>query len=557
MAKATFLPDGITAECEAGQTILEAARIAGVVIESPCNGTGTCGKCKVRLKDHASAAGIEEQSGLSEDEKGSGIVLACRTRLYGDAIVEMLHQAERESMRVLEKGASALIEHNPFIKKEFLPGQQRTAVHAGAYLLGMERGDTRGSAYGVVVDIGTTTLVATLVDLNDGREVASASGLNPQSIHGQDVLSRIKLASTKEGLSLLYRLFVTEADRLIGELTEDAGIGRKNIYEVVYSGNTCMLHLATRTDPSGLGRYPYTPALSGSDYLSASDHPGLHIAAFGIIYLPPIISGFVGADIASGVLATRLHEKKGVTLFIDIGTNGEMVIAKDGRLTASSTAAGPAFEGMNIACGMRAANGAIESFEVDGSGSVRIKTIGDAQPAGICGSGLLDVTAQLVVGGVIDKSGRLVNRNHGAVPRSLQERLVQTQGKLGFALSEAVYLSQGDIRQVQLAKGAIRTGIEFLLRHLAAGPSAVDRVLIAGAFGYHLREKNLIAIGLLPADFEGKIEFVGNTSRTGGIAFLLNQSYGGEIEKVVRHIETIELANYKDFDRTFVNFLRF
>jgi uncharacterized 2Fe-2S/4Fe-4S cluster protein (DUF4445 family) len=212
---------------------------------------------------------------------------------------------------------------------------------------------------------------------------------------------------------------------------------------------------------------------------------------------------------------------------------------------------------MNITCGMRAGNGAIESFEVDGEGSVRIETIGNIQPTGICGSGLLDIAAELVANGAVDKNGRLVNLNHGSLPRCLGERLVHKQGKLVFSLSESVYLTQGDIRQVQLAKGAIRTGIEFLLRHAGVGPAAVDRVLIAGAFGYHLRERNLIVTGLLPAEFEGKIEFVGNTSRTGGIAFLLNQTYRGEIEKVVRQIETIELANYKDFDRTFVNFLRF
>jgi uncharacterized 2Fe-2S/4Fe-4S cluster protein (DUF4445 family) len=557
MARVTFLPGNHTAEIAAGLTILEAARIAGVVVESPCNGTGTCGKCMVRLKDHTPVTGIGEQRGLSEDEKRSGIVLACGTRLYGDAVVELLHPAAQESVRVLEKGASAFIERDPFIKKEFLPGQQRTAVHAGAYLLGLERGDTRGKTYGVVVDIGTTTLVATLVDLNDGREIASASSLNPQSLHAQDVLSRIKLASTQEGLSLLYALFVTETNRMIGELTGKSGIDRRTVYEMVYSGNTCMLHLATKTGPATLGRYPYTTALWGGDYQSVCDHPGLHIADSGIIYLPPIISGFVGADITSGVLATRLHEKKGITLFIDIGTNGEMVVAKDGRLTASSTAAGPAFEGMNITCGMRAGNGAIESFEVDGEGSVRIETIGNIQPTGICGSGLLDIAAELVANGAVDKNGRLVNLNHGSLPRCLGERLVHKQGKLVFSLSESVYLTQGDIRQVQLAKGAIRTGIEFLLRHAGVGPAAVDRVLIAGAFGYHLRERNLIVTGLLPAEFEGKIEFVGNTSRTGGIAFLLNQTYRGEIEKVVRQIETIELANYKDFDRTFVNFLRF
>ncbi len=557
MPDVTFLPANVSARIDVGDTILDAARKAAVTLESPCNGSGKCGKCKVRLKDRAQAADVNARHGLPQDERKPRIVLACQTLVQQDMIVELLTAEQKESVRILEEGVSAWIKLDPFIRKDFVEQEGRTLVYGGRGLLGVEEGDARASVYGVVVDIGTTTLVATLVDLNNGLELASSSALNPQSLHGQDVLSRIKLASTRDGLSLLYTLFIDEVHRMIGELVAAPGIDTENIYEVVYSGNTCMLHLATNTDPAPLGRYPYTPAISGSSVLAAADHPGLDIARFGVIYLPPIISGFVGADITSGVLATRLHEKKGTTLFIDIGTNGEMVIARDGRLTASSTAAGPAFEGMNITFGMRAGDGAVESFEVDDSASVRIDTIGGSEPRGICGSGLLDVVAQLVTYGVIDGSGRLVSLNHGSVPDALQRRLTARRGKLTFSLSDTVYLSQGDVRQVQLAKGAIRTGIEFLLRHAGIGPADVDEVLIAGAFGYHLKEKNLTAIGLLPREFEGKITFVGNTSRTGGMAFLLNRSSRREIEEVVKNVETIELANYKDFDRTFVNFLNF
>jgi uncharacterized 2Fe-2S/4Fe-4S cluster protein (DUF4445 family) len=522
-------------------TVLDAARKAGVVLESPCNGTGTCGKCRVRLLT----------SGAAES------VLACQAKVSEDSIVEVVNEWEKESVRVLEAGASAAFGIDPFIRKRLSADGRETAVFAGERLIAREEGDTTRLLYGVVVDIGTTTLVATLVDLRDGREKGSTSALNPQSLHGQDVLSRIKLASRVEGLSLLHRLFLKETGRMIGELCDRSGVSRTHIYEMVYSGNTTMLHLATNTDPSPLGRYPYTPALQGGDHLPLPLHEDLGVPACAGVYLPPVISGFVGADITSGVLATRLHERKGVTLFIDIGTNGEMILADRGSLIASSTAAGPAFEGMNITFGMRAGTGAIESFEAGSESGLSVGTIGDIEPKGICGSGLLDIVGELVAHGAIDKNGRLVNTLNGALPAALRERLGTKDGKPIFRLTDSIYLSQGDVRQVQLAKGAIRTGVEYLLREAGILPDDVDEVLIAGAFGFHLREKNLLAIGLLPRPLEGKIRFVGNTSKTGGVAFLLNKGFREEMKRVVEAVRTIELADYPDFDRTFVNFMRF
>ncbi len=558
MAKVTFLPSNAVAELPPGATILDAARKAGIVIETPCNGTGKCGKCKVTLPDtRPPVVSIQGSHGLNPQEEGAGVVLACQTQVQGDVMVELADGGPGESVRILEAGTSTALEVDPFVRKECSLPRQKTTVYGGSRVIAVEEGNTTDALYGVVVDIGTTTLVATLVDVTKGKEIESTSALNPQSLHGQDVLSRIKLASGKEGLALLHGLLSAEISRMIEELTARTGVSRKHIYEIVYSGNACMLHLATGTDPSPLGRYPYTPNLRGGNRLPTNGDGVLHVADCASIYLPPIISGFVGADITSGILATRLHEREGITLFIDIGTNGEMVIAHGGRLVASSTAAGPAFEGMNITFGMRAGTGAIESFELNGGDQPLIGTIGRSAAAGICGSGLLDIVGELVTHGIIDGNGRLGRTGHGAGPSPLKERLGLVGGKPVFHLIDGVYLSQGDIRQVQLAKGAIRTGIEYLLRDTGVSPAEVDEVLIAGAFGYHLREKNLVAVGLLPEAFRGKINFVGNTSRTGGVAFLLNKSYREEIERVVKTVRTIELANYRDFDKTFVNFLRF
>jgi len=283
----------------------------------------------------------------------------------------------------------------------------------------------------------------------------------------------------------------------------------------------------------------------------------LCISDIGLIYLPPIISSYVGPDITSGILATRLQDRKGTTLFVDIGTNGEMVIARNGKLSATSTAAGPAFEGMNITYGMRAEKGAIEYFNIEEDGSIKIKTIEDGTAIGICGSGLMDIVGELVANKVIGKSGRFSKAEVSDLPEILSKRLTKVDGKAAFEVAEGIYLTQKDIRQVQLAKGAVRAGIEFLMNSKNVAADEVDKIQIAGSFGYHLRAKSLINIGLLPSEFEGKIDFVGNTSKSGGHALLLNKSYRSEMEKLVKEIEVIELSNGENFEKIFVSALSF
>lgn len=558
MAKVAFYPSQKTIQVPEGTTILEAARMAGVIIESPCNAVGVCGKCKVKLDDDS--LNNVKQSGnhhLSREEERLGYALSCETEIWGDITVEVeevCHQ--NKTLKVLSHGESIDIELDRLVTKAFLPQENITMVYAGGEFIGSEQGDTENQIYGVVVDIGTTTLVTSLVNLNTGEELESSSALNPQSVHAQDVLSRITFASNEEGLEVMYSTVIEEINRMIAELSQNAGVAREYIYEVVFSGNTCMLHLATRVNPQSMGKYPYIPEIWGGNYLKAADF-GLGISKFGLIYLPPVISAYVGADITSGILASGLRKLPGVTLFVDIGTNGEMVIGFDGRLSATSTAAGPAFEGMNITCGMRAGSGAIEHFNIDLDGNVSVRTIGNSLPVGICGSGLLDIVGELVANKIINKSGKLVSPDEEGFPLSISERLIKQDGKTVFTVTENVHLSQKDIRQVQLAKAAIRAGIEFLLQSKGITALEVDRVYIAGSFGYHLREKSLINIGLLPSEFEGKIEFIGNTSKSGGKAFLLNQSYRKDMEEMVKQIDILDLADSKDFDRVFVSCLNF
>lgn len=537
MPKVFFVHEKKSIIVEQGLTILEAARRAGVTIESPCNALGSCGKCRVHT--------------------GSGSVLACQTPVEKDLVVSLPDYAgENQSLQILSRGSDFTYEKQPCISKRFRDG--KTLVYGGETLLGEEAGDTTAEQYGLAVDIGTTTLVTALVDLWGGKTLALESVLNPQAAYAQDVLGRIHFASQGEGLFVLHRAFLEALEQMIRTLTETNRVRREHIYEVVYSGNTTMLHLACGVDPVSLGQFPYRPKLFGGHHVSAEK---LGISPFGLIWLPPIISAFVGADISSGILASGLDEKQGATLFIDIGTNGEMVLAKDGNLAAASTAAGPAFEGMNISCGMRASRGAIESFSVHkGVPSYELiggSTSGDDPPVGICGSGLLDITGELLREGLIGKNGRFVSPETGAYPEALGKCMGQQDGKSAFFITQKVYLAQRDIRQIQLAKGAIRCGIEMLLARFRMHAEAIDSVEIAGSFGYHLKVANLLGIGLLPAEFAGKLVFLGNSSLTGSIAFLMNTRFRSKMIELVKRVEPVELANDTAFERTFIKYLSF
>lgn len=537
-----------------GVSLLDAARASGILLESPCNGNGTCGKCKVKIlqqTEDIQAAPVSPV--LTKGEQQQGIVLACTTPADRDMTVEILSRQDSRNVQIIQHGNRLEVDLRTAVSKRYLDTNDKTEVWTATDLLGVEDGNTSMAHYGLVVDIGTTTLVAALFDLNAGHEVGSVARLNPQSHHAQDVLSRIKLASTESGLSVLHSEFITVLNAMIDDLAKETSVKSKNIYEIIFSGNTCMLHLALAVDPSSLGKYPYTPAINGGMIYPASVY-GINVADFAQIYLPPVMSAYVGADITSGILAAKLKEQKGLTLFVDVGTNGEMVLAADGKLLATSTAAGPAFEGMNIEYGMRAAPGAIEKFSISDNNLIEIKTIGDKEPIGICGSGLMDIVGELVKYGFIQGTGKLKD---SAVKPELADRLLKKAGKTVFQIAGEVYLSQKDIRQVQLAKGAIRAGIEALLAKNGVLPEQVDRVYIAGSFGYHLNPTSLVHIGMLPAAFQDKIEFLGNTSKTGGQAFLLNHTVRQTMSDLVKQVEVLELATSANFDKLFVSCLNF
>jgi uncharacterized 2Fe-2S/4Fe-4S cluster protein (DUF4445 family) len=552
MATVRFVNQALNIDVPEGSTILDAARSAGVEIEAPCNAVGTCGKCRVKLADAARLNCIKHggEHRLSEKETEEGWLLACQAKVLGD--IDVIHEDkkdENKNLRILAEGESFSYELAPFITRA------AGTVYGGGAALGTDAGGKPEDSYGIAVDIGTTTIVAELIHLPTGRRLASESMLNPQSAYAQDVLTRIHFATEEEnGLETLYKAFLSAFSELRDGLIEAAGVSADNVYEVIYSGNTTMLHLATGADPASLGKYPYNYNIKDGSHVSAAD---LGISPFGLVYLPPVISSFVGADIVSGILAAQLHKKTGVTLFIDVGTNGEMVLANGGRIAATSTAAGPAFEGMNISCGMRAAPGAIEQFVTDEANGISFKTIGGAEAAGICGSGLLDIVGELARTGVVGKSGRFVKPENAEISGELKSKFRGHNGKPAFFITDGVFITQQDIRQVQLAKGAIRAGITALLGKLEIAERQVDEVLIAGSFGYHLRESSLINMAMLPGSFTGKVRFVGNTSQTGAVAFLLNRDLRGEMKELARKVDKIELADTPGFEKIFIASLGF
>lgn len=546
-----FPQSGLQVEVEPGVTLLDAARRVGLEIEAPCNGGGTCGKCRV-IVDRPE--GVRSREG---DPPG-GEVQACTSEVMGIDLAVTLPAVVRGRDRVLVSGQRVARPHRPWVRRDHDPAFDWSRVFHGDALVAEHPG--RRCLLGLAVDIGTTTLVVSLLDLETGAELETLGSLNPQTKLGHDVLSRIQVGSQPAGLAELHRLLVTELNRMGAEVLRRAGAVADDLQEIVLAGNTVMLHLVTRIDPHSLGKYPYTVGLAGGSSLPARTLEllgGAHTS----VYLPPVFDAYVGADISAGVLATGLHELPGVTLFIDVGTNGEMVLAVDGQLAATSTAAGPAFEGMNIRFGMRAAAGAIEKVQVDTDG-LHAKTIGGSRARGICGSGLIDAVAESVRTGLVEPGGRFARPE--ALPPRLARLLVPYQGKnaLGLA-SEAdnseglVVLTQQDVRQVQLAKGAVRAGVDALLAHRGLEPAQVNRVLLAGSFGAHLRPESLVAIGLLPPELGPLVEAVGNTSRTGGEALLLDAEARRELQAAVAATKVIDLAHAPGFEDTFVRALGF
>jgi uncharacterized 2Fe-2S/4Fe-4S cluster protein (DUF4445 family) len=488
---------------------------------------------------------------------------ALRQPRRGDDLPDLLRLERALQMGPLEIDLPLLREIPARLRQNDFQG---TAVLANHRLLDIEPGHTETDAFAVAVDIGTTTLVAVLLDLATGSEWAVDARLNPQTRFGDDVLSRIQHARQgPDQLQQLHETITQAIDEIIGQMCHQAGISRQRIYEVAFAGNTTMQQLLCGVDTGPLGEVPFAAAAGRALSVPAAEL-GLRIHPRATGYVMPVIGGFVGGDTVAGILATGLADFSDPTLLVDIGTNGEIVLQAGGRLWAASTAAGPAFEGARISCGMRGSTGAIEKVFVDGR--LRINVIGNVAPVGLCGSGLIDVAAELLRHHLLTPQGRLQTPDQlpADVPADLARRIILHEGRVAFLLaSEAengierpLVLTQRDLRELQLATGAIRAGIVLLLRQAGLQPADLQRVLIGGGFGNFIRRSNAQRIGLLPCEIEHRrIRYMGNTSLAGARLTALSRRDRQLAEELARRTEHVDLSTDAAFQDAFADAMIF
>jgi len=586
-----------------GSSVLQAAARAGLSLHSPCGGQGRCGKCLVQVKSGCDEAKPVERQLLTEEELAQGWRLACQTRVVGTAEVTVPASSLVAEHHIMVEGVGREILVQPNVRKvalrlpppsrddpradlsrvmdalgpgvqtptsldvlQRIPGLLRgadyrvTALIVGDALVALEPGDTAEHAYGLAVDIGTTTLVAYLCHLPTGRVAAVASELNPQVQYGEDVISRLQMAvSQREGASHLGRLVAGAVNELIGRAAAQAGVSREAIYELVIVGNTCMSHFFLGVSPTGLAGVPFLPAFRSPQTVRAADL-GIEAHREARVLMMPNIGGFVGADTVGVILASELDRAKGLQVAVDIGTNGEIVVARDGELYACSTAAGPAFEGAGISCGMRAAAGAIDRVAIDDDVSYHV--LGDVPPRGLCGSGLVDAVAEMVKVGAIAESGRLLKPEEvESLPEKVRRRLAWNRDGIEFILvwpnqsgtGRALSLTARDIRETQLAKGAIYAGMALMLGELGARPGEIERLLLAGAFGNYIRRESAMAIGLLPALDVERIECIGNAAGVGARLALCSVSERRRAAEIARRVSRVQLSEREGFYDRFAN----
>lgn len=524
-----FSPDGQQVFVHEGVTVLEAASLAGVILNSVCAGYGTCGKCHVTIEPE----GIE--------------VAACKYTIDADITVVVPLSSRFFSQRILEGGIA-------------WGGEICAPV---LQMFSKEASDTTKRLFGVSVDIGTTTVVAKLFDLRNGRCMATASGANPQMAFGEDVVSRISYASTEAGYGQLHESIITFLNFLIAKLCSEAAISGDEIYEVCVAGNTAMSHIFASLPVEQLGKAPYEAySLDAYDY--SADEMGVAINRAGNVHTIENISGFVGSDITSVALAVGFDKIETMTLVVDIGTNGELLLGTNQKLYAASCAAGPALEGAGITNGSRAASGAIESVLFDG-GDICVEVIGGEKAKSICGSGLIDAVAVMLRLGIIDVTGRFAEKGRlkGQVSNAILSRMGVQNGQPCFVLAsgddggKTVLITQPDIRQVQLANGAIRAGILLLENKLGIVDADIEQVFLAGAFGNCIRRESALRIGMLPDVPCERIQFVGNAACTGAEMVLLSEKSRRQAAEIVSGIEYVEIAKVEDFQTVFAECMMF
>ncbi|CAB4709403.1 unannotated protein [freshwater metagenome] len=584
----------------------DAASWNGIAIDSTCGGYGTCKKCRIKVTSGDVEPSKLDFRAFTETEIKEGWRLACLVRTAKDIFVDVPALTTRPKAATVGVGRQVIL--RPAVQKRYIEleepslADQRTdivrvfdavddivanaslasmrelprilraanfkvtAIFVDQEFLGIEAGDTTALRYGIAYDLGTTTVVATLLDLNTGTPVAVKSMLNKQQPFGADVITRISATMLDpDALAKLSGLAQETLNQLTQEVCLEADVNPNNVYELAIAGNATMVQLLLGIDPEPLGVAPFI--------MASADYPNISVKEIGIEVHPlakavilPSLGAYVGGDIIAGALASGMDRDKRLRLFIDVGTNCEIVLGDGDKIVATAAPAGPAFEAASIKCGVRAASGAIETIKVV-DGDLEIGTIDDSPAIGICGSGLVDACASLVEVGLLDHSGKFVS-NEAALTISpkLASRLVTREGERVFVLSwskevgdlsDCVFLTQRDVRELQFAKAAIATGWALLLEEFGVKESEIQQVLLAGSFGSYLSPSSAIKIGLVPKLSVMRIMSAGNVAGEGAKMVLLSAQERHGAQALLEEIDYIELSDRTDFNDKFVERLAF
>jgi uncharacterized 2Fe-2S/4Fe-4S cluster protein (DUF4445 family) len=593
-------PVGRRVRIRAGESLLDAARAAGVELVSLCGGEGWCGGCAVRLlSGAASSPTASEVEAFSPAQLKAGFRLACQTVPFGDVKIDIPPDSLTAPQRLQVEGLEAPVEVDPAVvavdvsmpaptledlrsdltrlndalaaaglpavrpRRAILEDlserlraegwQPRLAVRGHELAAILSRGSR---LFGLALDVGTTKLAGYLVALEDGSTAAKAGAMNPQIAYGEDVVSRIAYAGEHaDGRRILHDRLIEAVNEMARQLCDTAGASLEQVVEAVVVGNTAMHHFFAGLPVAQLGRAPYVPAVSDPLEVQARDI-GLEIAHGATAYLPPNVAGYVGADHVAMALATRVWEAQGTVVALDIGTNTEISLAARGRVLCCSCASGPAFEGAHIRDGMRAAPGAIERVKFS-HGELRLHTIDNAPPVGICGSGILDSVAALLDEGILDRRGRFDDSRPrvSKPPDGVVQYLLAPARQTGHGRD--VVVTRQDVNEIQLAKGAIRTGLEVLLAEAGIDSGQIEQFIVAGAFGTYLDLGSAIRVGMFPDLPHERFSQVGNAAGAGARQMLVSAAMRRKIAGLLPRVEYVELTTHPQFTKKFLASLYF
>jgi uncharacterized 2Fe-2S/4Fe-4S cluster protein (DUF4445 family) len=600
----TFEPSGLKVQAKKGSSVLDVLRSINLEIRSDCGGRSTCGQCKIICKepDHFGNISKAERKRLPPSELESGCRLACCSRAVLDATVFIPEESLSLHRKFLIGGTEKIVEADPTVRKFYVTVDKPSVSNARSHtsrlidllrdtyklkidgvsrqiqktlsetlrkakgnvtitvsgcheLVSVEAGNTTNELYGIAIDIGTSKIVGYLTDLNTGKLVGAASVENPQLVHGEDVISRLAYVSKGDTeLREMQRLAVNGVNAVIQEVCSDSQRDPQHVYEVTVVGNTAMHHLFLGIQPKHLGKSPYTPTIiepidTKAGGLSIGVNPNANI------HMPPVIAGFVGSDAVADIISTEIYRSNQLSLVIDIGTNTEIILGNRNRMTACSCASGPAFEGSHIECGMKALSGAIEGLHIETSASgdlnIEYETIGKDRPIGICGSGIIDVVANLLKLHIIEKSGVFTTGFHSRRLKTNKglKKLVLVSRREGAVRD--IVVTQKDIEQVQLAKAAIYAGCQILMKTMKIRTRDIRKMYVAGAFGNYMNIDNAKLIGMLPNIRTSSIRFVGNAAGAGARMILISRKHR-QVERLVQHkTQYVELALDPDFQEEF------